>query len=226
MRAGEDYEIWHIKDEDRFPLPSLNEGALIYINSYSKSFQNKLGMAYGNLYANWMQDFYIYRNGYINEQVPSRKKDNWKLPKPEGGGLTFSGLAHWKKEETEIMKNLNFFMQNYEVLRIIDDEKNCLDILKKLLMILKDGKDPAYMKPIYIHFLGSGVGESSLGINEEEARYIEDWCESVSYQGFNIHVKYHYMRSPQSMSSEQFYVYRDSPTVPRPYLKKFSPTYY
>ena len=160
------------------------------------------------------------------------------MPKPDGGGLTFSGVAHWKKEETEIMKNLNYFMQNYEVLRIIDDEKNCLDILKKLLMILKDGKDPAYMKPIYIHFLGSGVGdvfdengirvgESSLGINEGEARYIEDWCESMSNQGFNIHVKYHYMKTPQSMSSEQFYVYRDVPTVgPRPYPKKFGTRYY
>ena len=56
MRAGEDYEIWHIKDEDRL-YGSLNEGALIYINSYSKSFQNKLGLAYGRLGAGWRQDF-------------------------------------------------------------------------------------------------------------------------------------------------------------------------
>jgi hypothetical protein len=238
MRAGKDYEIWHIKDEDRF-YGSLNEGALIYINSHSKAFYNKLGLAYGqgvgNLSANWNQDFYIYRNGYFYEQVGTQSlirssrghrtsiKDDWKLPAPAGGGLTFSGLAHWKDEETEIMKNLNYFIENYEVLRIFDDEKRCLDILKKLLMSLKDDKNPAYMKPIYVHFLGSGVNESSLGINESEAQYIENWCESMSYQGFNIRVKYHYMKTPQIMRSEDFYVFRDGSG---PYPKKFQPTYY
>lgn len=230
MRAGKEYKIWHIKDEDRRGGPSLNEGALIYINSRSKAFHNKLGLAYGDGYprlsARWWQDFYICGNGYFYEQVPTNRKDDWKLPAPDGVGLHF----RYKKEETEIMKNLNYFIENYEVLRIFDDKKSCLDILRKLLMILKDSKNPAYMKPIYFNFLGSGVGDSSLGINEEEARYIENWCESMSYQGFNIHVTYHYMRTPQTMLSESFYVFRESPSyIPsaKPhYPKKFSPPYY
>ena len=95
------YFINHIKDEDRF-YGSLNKGALIYINSHSKAIYNKLGLAYGqgnasNLWANWSQDFYIYHNGYFDEQAPTLKlgglhvKDDWKLPKPSGerigGGL-------------------------------------------------------------------------------------------------------------------------------------------
>ena len=133
----------------------------------------------------------------------------------------------------EDMKNLNYFIENYEVVRIFDDHRYCLGVLKQSLMSLKDSKNPAYMKPIYLHFLGSGVGdvwedgvrvgESSLGINEEEAQYIEDWCESMSYQGFNIHVKYHYMKTPQIMSFEPFYVFRDGSGT---YPKKFSPPYY
>ena len=220
MRAGKEYEIRHIKDEDRDRYGSLNAGALIYINSRSKAFHNKLGLAYGqgvgNLYARWSQDFYICNNGYFTEQVPTNRKNDWKLPIPDGGGLTFSGLAHWKDEETEIMKNLKYLIENYEVVRIFDDSKRSLRLLKKLLMILKDGKNPAYMKPIYFNFLGSGVGDvwengvrvgdSSLGINESEAQYIEEWCESMSYQGFNIYVKYHYMKTPEIMHSELFYV--------------------
>ena len=74
---------------------------------------------------------------------------------------------------------------------------------------------------------GVRVRESSLGINEEEARDIEDWCESMSYQGFNIHVKYHYMKTLQEMSFEPFYVYRDVPTVgPVDPTEKFGTRYY
>lgn len=235
--------ITQIKDEDRFPIPSLNEGALIYINSNSKSFHNKLGLAYGyhgqNLSARWSQDFYIYHNGYFNEQAPTLKsgvyvKDDWKLPKPAGKGFSYaSGSA----DVEELVKNLNYFIENYEVVRIFDDSLRCLSTLRNSLMSLKDSKNPAYMKPIYVHFLGSGVGdvfdehgirvgESSLGIDDYEARHIEDWCESMSYQGFNIHVKYHYMETLQIMSSEQFYVFRESPTVPGPYPKKFGTRYY
>ncbi len=227
MRAGKEYEIWHIKDEDRYAYGSLNAGALIYINSRSKAFYNKLGLAYGyrgqNLYARWRQDFYICNNGFFTEQVPTNRKDDWKLPAPDGGGLIFSGLAHWKDEETEIMKNLNYFIENYEVLRIFDDEQRSLRLLKKLLMILKDSKNPAYMKPIYFHFLGSGGDSYGIGINESEARDIEEWCESMSYQGFNIHVTYHYMRTPKIMDSELFFVFRDGPFGPYP--KKFPHRY-
>jgi|19_taG_2_1085344.scaffolds.fasta_scaffold01284_4 hypothetical protein len=239
MRAGKEYEIWHIKDEERLhPLGSLNEGALIYINSRSKAFHNKLGLAYGqgagNLDTNWSQDFYICNYGRFTEQVPTQRPGDWKLPKPDGRGLTVSGLAHWKDEETEIMKNLNYFIENYEVVRIFDDEMRSLDLLKKLLMILKDSKNPAYMKPIYFHFLGSGVSDgrvwengvlvpqSSLGINKSEIRDIEEWCESMSYQGFNVNVKYHYMESPKGMLSEELYVARDGSG---PYWKRFPPRY-
>lgn len=221
-----EYEIRHIKDEERL-YGSLNEGALIYINSHTKALHNKLGLAYGrdgqNLYARWSQDFYICRNGYFTEQFPTRRKDDWKLPAPAGGGLTSSSLAHWKDEETEIMKNLNYFIENYEVVRIFDDEKRMLQLLKKSLMILKDSKNPAYMKPISVHFLGSGGDSYGIRINESEARYIEEWCESMSYQGFNIDVKYHYMKTPKIMDYEQFYVFRDG--HPSSYPKKFSYRY-
>ena len=229
-----EYEIRHIKDEDRL-YGSLNEGALIYINSHTKALHNKLGLAYGyrgqNLSARWSQDFYIYNNGYFYEQLPTRQKDDWKLPAPAGGGLTFKGVAHWKDEETEIMKNLNYFIENYEVVRIFDDEERMLRLLKKLMMILKDSKNPAYMKPIFLNFLGSGSGGeiwadgeigSVLGINEAEARYIEDWCESMSYQGFNIYVKYHYMSRGHIMNDELFYVF---PRGSGPYPKRFEPRY-
>jgi len=231
-----EYEILHIKDEERNIYGSLNEGALIYINSRSKVFHNKLGLAYGqqgqHLSARWSQDFYIYRNGYFYEQVPDKTTRNyWKLPEPAGGGLTFRGVAHWKNEETEIMKNLNYFIENYEVIRYFDDEVRSLRLLKKLLMILKDSKNPAYMKPIVFHFLGSGRESPDFysggswnddGINESEARDIEDWCESMSYQGFNIQVIYHYMKSPDSMWRKQFYVFRDGSG---PYRKDHSPNY-
>ena len=89
-------------------------------------------------------------------------------------------------------------------------------------MILKDSKNPAYMKPIYFNFLGSGGDSYGIGINESEARDIEEWCESMSYQGFNIHVTYHYMKTPKIMHSESFYVDRDGSG---PYWKKFSHRY-
>jgi len=219
--------IIQIKDEDRYRVGSLNEGALIYINSYTKALHNKLGLAYGKnwskLSARWRQDFYIYEGqGYFYEQVPTNMKDDWKLPQPKGRGFAYDVHSR-KAQKTEIMKNLNYFIENYEVVRIFDDDRGCLDFVKKCLMSLKDSKNPAYLKPIYVHFLGSGLDESSLGINEEEARYIEHWCESMSYQGFNIHVWYHYMKTPQIMDSEQFYVFRDGSG---PYPKKFEPRYY